>query len=567
MKRVKSLSSRLIVSMVLSAFVPVLIFAVASQITLSTRLEENLETRIEGNIKNSDKCLDAALDKYSNILYELCTDDEVTAVVEKLNQSEDLLDVNSNTLRHELSHICNTNEGIEGITMFLQNGDVIFYDKRNSSSTNSSWAAEVTCPEVLQGTVYQGVTEPIEVGGREIYLFQITRNLIDYKDIRTVLGTVVLSIAEEEIGEALDVGTGAKTFLLDGDTIIGAPDTSYIGQQFEEIEDTSLYRYSTVENTTCGFVICNQQPLEPYNNALQMQVLLLVLTALACIVIIFILSYGMTRSYLRSINSLANAISRVEEGKFTARVDVEPDMPSELLKIGMGFNEMVVRVEELIEQVKQASLEQRKAELSALEAQIDPHFLYNTLDTINWMAIEKDQYAISEMITSLAEILRYTVKNAGGVSTLADELEWLTQYSRLQSLRIGKTPEIDIRVPKELYAYRIHKLLLQPFVENAFKHGFRDKNEKCVLLLSASLMDEQIHIMIADNGNGIPENILRQLNDETIELEGHVGIVNVRKRLKMYYGENAIVYFESAEGTYTRVHLFIPAKEGGLCES
>ena len=114
----------------------------------------------------------------------------------------------------------------------------------------------------------------------------------------------------------------------------------------------------------------------------------------------------------------------------------EEKIPKEFTRIGRGFNEMVVHIENLIEQVKQASAEQRMAELSALEAQIDPHFLYNTLDAINWKAIENEQYEISEMIGALADILRYAVKNAGAETSLEHALSWVDSYIMIQSAKM-----------------------------------------------------------------------------------------------------------------------------------
>ena len=122
---------------------------------------------------------------------------------------------------------------------------------------------------------------------------------------------------------------------------------------------------------------------------------------------------------------------------------------------------------------------------------------------------------------------------------MAQELGWLKQYMVLQGTRMGKIPVIETDIPEELFGFQIHKLLLQPFVENSVKYGFYGKEEECVLKISARQMEYQIHIQIEDNGNGITQD-------------------NVRKRLKLYYGEEAMVYFESEEHLYTRVHLFIP---------
>lgn len=285
------------------------------------------------------------------------------------------------------------------------------------------------------------------------------------------------------------------------------------------------------------------------------------MTTTTVALIAVVLSYSFSRSYKKAISSYRAAQQRLEEGDFTVRVNIGKKVPIEVKQIGQGFNRIVIRMEQMVERTKQVAEEQRIAELSALEAQIDPHFLYNTLDAINWKAIENEQYEISELLGALADIFRDTVQNTGGMTTLGKTIEWSKQYILLQSVKLGKEPELIVKVPEELRGFSMHKLLLQPFVENAMKYGFLEKEGICTLRLEARMIGEQLHIIIEDNGKGIEEEIVRQLNSETEEMHGHVGVANVRKRLKLYYGEEAMVYFESEQGCYTRVHLFIPAGE------
>lgn len=561
MKKFRHLRERMLFSILAVAMLPVLIFALASQQSIQKWQQENLSERMEANLDSASRCLDLLLDKYATILFDLCTDDSVIETVEEINQNKDVLDVNTSKIRHEFSHICNRNQGVEGITMFLKNGQVVFYDKQNSSSVSSSWAERVECPEVQGGEVYRGVLQPVEVANKNTYLFQIARNLVDYRDIQENLGTVVISIDEKLVSNVIQVGANAETYLLDGDTVISAPAFSKVGKSFEKLRDTRANYYGSVLNETSGFTICVERDLSAYNNTKQLQIILLCVVSLVSVIIMACLSYILTRPYLGMVETFEDSIKRVENGDFSVRVKLPRNMPEEIENIQSGFNEMVEHLDDLINQVKKSSLEQRNAELSALEAQIDPHFLYNTLDTINWKAIEQGQYDISEMLVALANIFRYTVNNAGGTITLEQEFGWLTEYLLLQGARLGKMPTIEADIPEELMGFKIHKLLLQPFVENAVKYGFAGKEGQCVLRISVNSLGSQMHLMIEDNGNGIKESTLQMLNDETAEMEGHLGVANVRKRLKLYYGEETTVYFESQEGNYTRVHLFIPIAE------
>ena len=162
------------------------------------------------------------------------------------------------------------------------------------------------------------------------------------------------------------------------------------------------------------------------------------------------------------------------------------------------------------------------------------------------------------LFRSLGDILRYISKNTGGMTTLRTEFEWLDHYIRLQNVELDRRTKLELEVPEEMMEVEIHKLLLQPFIENAFKYAFLKKKNDHVIIVGAGLSGSQLHITIEDNGEGIEESLLRKLNDEASDMGEHVGIANVRKRLKLYYGEEAVVYFESIPDDYTRIHLLIP---------
>lgn len=282
------------------------------------------------------------------------------------------------------------------------------------------------------------------------------------------------------------------------------------------------------------------------------------ITIVVMIVIAVTLSFYLARPYLRDVTKYRKAQMRLESGDLNAKVEVGKNAPREIQQIAEGFNRIVKRMNLMVEHTKQVAEEQRKAELSALEAQINPHFLYNTLDAINWKAIENEQYEISELIGALADIFRHTVHNPGGLTTLGKALEWSNQYILLQSVKLGKKPELIINVPEELKTFQLYKLLLQPFVENAVKYAFEEKEDTCILQVEAKQIDDQVHIILEDNGKGMSPSLVKQLNNDTLEIENHVGIANVKKRLNLYYGDDVGVYFESVLGQFTRVHLFVP---------
>lgn len=565
MKQKSTLKYRLSTHFMLTALIPVLIFAALSQINIQKNMKKNLNDRIESNLDNANKNLEMVLDKYETILYDLCTDEEVLASVEALNRKDDVLEVNSSFLRRRFSHICNQYTGILGITIQLQSGEVLFYDSFSSSSMNSKWADKVWIPDIERGAVYFGDGKPVSVNNETYHMFHIARRLIDYRNISTSQGTVVLSINEERIRNAIASDVGSRMYLLSGDVIVSAPDSEQIGKKMTNIQERKENQYTRIDNKMSGFSICNEQPLGDYRQISMSQWIFLSIIIIMTVVIMMILLHFSSRPYIRAVESITTVMNSVEQGDFHQSVHVDAHLSAEIQQIASGFNEMVDHLEEMIVRVKQAVVDQKNAELSALEAQIDPHFLYNTLDTINWKAIENEQYEISGMLGALADILRYTVRNAGGTASMSEEITWLQQYIMLQSAKFGKRLDVKVTLPDELKACRIHKLLLQPFVENAIKYAFEGQKNECILDIRMKKSGEQVHILIQDNGKGMSPELTEKLNQEENNLEGHLGIANVRKRLELYYGGQATLYFESEVGDYTKVHLFIPIEEEAAC--
>lgn len=559
-----TLKRRLITNFLLTALIPVLIFAIISQINIQQRLKENLSDRIKSNLDTAEKNLEMVLDKYETILYDFSTDEDVLEIVRALNESRGDRESNSTSLRKKLSHICNQFTGVEGITIQLKTGEIIYYESLSSFSRNETWADKVKIPKIERGAVYFGDGKPVKIADKNHYMFYIARNITDYRIIENFQGTVVLSVNEERIRRAIASDIGSREYLLSDDVIVSAPDPKKIGKKLSEIQDPENYQYTTADNEISGFAICNEQPLAYYWKMSVSQWIYFFIIISMTIVIVFILLHFFSRPYIQAVESITGVMSCVEQGEFDHQVRVNPHLPMEIQQISSGFNEMVAHLEMLIAKVKQAVLDQKNAELSALEAQIDPHFLYNTLDTINWKAIENEQYEISGMVGALADILRYTVKNAGGTASISEEIAWLKQYIMLQSAKFGKRLDVKIYMPEDVKECRIHKLLLQPFVENTIKYAFADQ-ETCALNIRMKKSGEQLHILIQDNGQGMDPDMVAKLNQDECEMEGHLGIANVRKRLKLYYGGQAALYFESEVGNYTKVHLFIPIEEETTC--
>ncbi len=198
----------------------------------------------------------------------------------------------------------------------------------------------------------------------------------------------------------------------------------------------------------------------------------------------------LTSQLTQSVEHTCDTITDLTSGNFAARVDLQQEMSPEIRTIATGLNRLADKLNILIQAEKDSAEKVKNAEIAALEAQLNPHFLYNSLDTINWMAIEQEQYPISNVVSALGKILRYGIDNSNGIVTIADEQNWLKQYLFLHQNRLHNMLQCDVQIAEDTLGLRIHKLLLQPFVENAIIHGFSQEQELCCLRIHIFRPDE-----------------------------------------------------------------------------
>ena len=556
----KKMPLRLLFVFLSVALIPVLFFSAAMQLYTVKIEKKDMEKRIDGNLNTSNQGLEMVFEKYTTILYDLCTDKEILNIVERIEAAGDEEDENTRMLQYRLEAICSRYEGLEGIMISLTDGGTVFYDSLSSSSVSSPWIERQEIPEVKKGNVYRGISEPVIDNEKRVYMFQITGHLERSGLKGESRATAAVYINEEQICKVLNGSGYRQGYLLDGERILSSASKADIGRNCRELMNLEENHYACILNNISGFTICNIQPVKAYKDLLQIQYLMLGIIVLVSAFVVSIMAYLIKKPYQKVVNDYVDAMNRVGKGDFTIQTTEKTRIIPDMGRIEKEFNRMVLHIRKQVELGERASEEQKRAQANTLEAQIAPHFLYNALDMINWKAIENEQYEISEMLGMLGDILRYSVKNIDDMTTLRTEFQWLEHYVWLGNVELSRKTKLKLQVPEELMELQIHKLLLQPFIENALKYAFLNRGGDDILMVGVGLAGSQIHITIEDNGRGIDEGLLRKLNDETADMGEHVGISNVRKRLKLYYGEDAVVYFESLLDCYTRIHLFIPVR-------
>lgn len=262
----------------------------------------------------------------------------------------------------------------------------------------------------------------------------------------------------------------------------------------------------------------------------------------------------------RPIMKLNNSVTEYEEGK-------EPEIyiggSREIRYLGRSIQDSYKQNNALMQKIVWEQTERRKSELEVLQSQINPHFLYNTLDSINWMAIEKEEYEISKMIRNLGVILRYSVNKSNQIVTIRELADWLEKYISLQQMRFNDAFSYRLNIEEETYNRKVYKLLLQPFVENAIIHGFKEMESGGLLQIDImpARHDQGIVVIIEDNGKGMSQEMLKCFNnrEEAIKDEGKsIGLHNAFSRMNMYYAEKASWNVSSMEGMGTVITLRLP---------
>lgn len=294
------------------------------------------------------------------------------------------------------------------------------------------------------------------------------------------------------------------------------------------------------------------------------------------VVAILLLSHQLTASLRR----LEKRMSCVQNGDFNVRFFYP--YRDEVGNLAKSFNYMigeiqslVVKQEETIEELKrerdyvaEVQKQKRKAELKALQAQINPHFLYNTLNAITWQAAAQKADEISTLSSSLGRFFRISLSKGAEIISLNEELEHVTSYLDIQRIRYHSKLNYHIQIDEEFMNYKVIKLVLQPLAENSIYHGIKEKAGKGMIKIWAehrlTQNGDSLLLTVWDNGAGIGTDKLEMMNEalnkgETVRSEGY-GIFNVNERLRLYYGENYGLRYESEEGQWTKAILTLPVR-------
>ena len=303
---------------------------------------------------------------------------------------------------------------------------------------------------------------------------------------------------------------------------------------------------------------------ELYTNVQKVQIRLIVL-ALVFTLLSLASSIGMSYGITKPLKRLISTMKVIEKGDLSIRFKVKNN--DEIGQLGKSFNNMISEVNTLIHDVYITNTRKKEAELNALQAQINPHFIYNTLESIRMMAVVNDDGDTSEMLSILGKLLRYSINTKNQLVTVKEEMDHLKNYLVLQNHRFEDKFELSLDIREDLYDINIIKLVFQPIVENAIYHALETTDGNGVIKIRGGEWDGSVFFEIEDNGIGMSEEQLEKLvqraNDFTAGQGSSrgVGLRNVNERIKLYYGERCGLKIHSELGKGTVVRLELPDKE------
>ena len=420
------------------------------------------------------------------------------------------------------------------------------------------------------------------IKGERPWVITLSRGIRNFTGSGGKEGVVFIDLNYSAISELCDqnsIGNKGYVFIVDGEgNIVYHPQQQqlYNELQTENIElvmnaqtDTvtmgsgnsaKIYTLSRSEKTGWTVVSCmNMAELTKGSRKAQS---IYVIMAIALVCVALLLSNMIARNITMPIQRLRDSMAKVQEGDFS-QADVEVSTENEIGSLTKTFNLMTYRIQELMEQNVHEQEEKRKSEMKALQSQINPHFLYNTLDSIIWMAEGKKNEEVVLMTASLARLLRQSISNEDELVSVGQEIEYARSYLTIQKMRYKDKLEFCIEVEPEIQSVQIIKLVLQPIIENAIYHGLKYKESKGLLIVRGYEKDGTAVIEILDNGVGMDSTTLSHIF-ERHKVDYHsngVGVYNVQKRLKLYYGNDYGMAYKSEPGRGTAAAITIPMKQ------
>lgn len=318
-------------------------------------------------------------------------------------------------------------------------------------------------------------------------------------------------------------------------------------------KDVAMIKSSTTPN---GWKVVTFIPMNMLTRDAEKIKSLVFIACIVVLILLFMVSYWLSKFFARRIERICMYMHDFPEGDFKKKLkNIHKD---ELGYLAQSYNEMAAKTQVLIREVYQANIDKKEAQLKALQAQINPHFLYNSLSSIIRLANIKETERIEKMAASLVKFYRMSLNKGRDIISVADEIEQIKAYVDIMKIRLGEAVDVVYEIDEAAFGYHTVKLILQPFVENALEHGIYDRETAITVKITLTMENDTIVFKVIDDGIGMkPEKCANILAAEENEAKGY-GVKNVNDRIQLQFGSTYGVHIFSRLGIGTVVTIRIP---------
>ena len=441
--------------------------------------------------------------------------------------------------------------------------------------TQAPWYNEVMKKKGSYILAYNagGIFNPVSFEGSFISLIRVINDL----HTQTPLGILVLNIPEAVLEKSCYDMTnnpdaeillmdGQDNILIDSDNTSGFDLTKFIYDN-EKLNkkytlwksDQTEYMVSYLRIDETGWKVASIIPYRELSKESGFIGLVTFLLVAVNSLLLFVGSIFISRTITVPIKKFCEAMKGIEKGEFK-KVQLKAGK-DEIGRLRDGYNTMVEEIQKLIYRIVEEQKLKRKTELEVLQAQIKPHFLYNTFDSISSLALSGKNQDVYNIMKALGNYYRTSLSKGKELITIGEELDVVSNYLKIQKYRYEDMFSVEYDIDEEVKKYKILKLVLQPFVENALYHGIRPMQKSGSIYIGAKYHGDSIELIIADNGMGMTgEDVQKLTSGKTAREKNSFGIWGTIERLKILYGIEEIVTIESSPGNGTRVIIKIPAE-------
>ena len=393
------------------------------------------------------------------------------------------------------------------------------------------------------------------------YTLSIYRPIFDIYRIKQPIGILGISVSEDVVARFYshtNTNLPLETFIMDGNGMIishmnknriyadaGLKNIVHKQDGSKEVNG-KLVVYKYVKDW--DWYVVGTLPISYLLRDTNVMLLAIFIIVIITFIVGIFISYGFSKHLFKPFDELIYRMSRVSTGDMETRISL-PTYGPDFQQVSQGFNIMVEHIDELMKKIYEEQRQLKEIEFKALQSQINPHFLYNTLESIHWQALLCGHHEISTMVKALAGFYRISLSKGEAIIPLKNEAEHVDNYMTIQEIRYKEKMESYIDIPEEFYDVKIPKMTLQPLVENAIYHGLRGREAKGFIKITAERDGDDIIVKTIDNGTGMTAEQISRLNQTLEDNDPSVGygVRNVHQRIKLFLGSPYGLYYESNE--------------------